>query len=59
METANDMGAYRVLVSLPVFKTGVAPHNGAGWVRFPHAPANDFFNFNKLSRLAAGADAPD
>ena len=33
------MGAHRVLVSLPDFKSGVAAQKVAGWVRFPHAPA--------------------
>jgi hypothetical protein len=34
------MGVHRVLVSLLDFKSSVAGHKLAGWVRFPHAPAN-------------------
>ncbi len=34
------MGVHRVLVSLLDFKSSVAGHKPAGWVRFPHAPAN-------------------
>jgi hypothetical protein len=34
------MGAYRVLVSLPDFKSGVSRHKREWWVRFPHAPAS-------------------
>ena len=35
----HGMGVYKVLVSFPDFKSGVAYHKWAGWVRFPHAPA--------------------
>ena len=35
----SSMGVSKVLVSFPDFKSGVAYHKWAGWVRFPHAPA--------------------
>ncbi len=37
------MGVHRVLVSLLDFKSSVAGHKPAGWVRFPHAPAKFYF----------------
>jgi len=40
------MGAHGVLVSLLDFKSSVASQNLAGWVRFPHAPANLLFDTN-------------
>ena len=44
----TNLGAYKVLVSFPDFKSGVACHKWAGWVRFPHAPANLLLLINKL-----------
>ncbi len=46
------MGAHRVLVSLPDFKSGVAAQKVAGWVRFPHAPAKKILSddSNSISR---------
>ena len=42
------MGVHRVLVSLLDFKSSVAGHKPAGWVRFPHAPAIFPLQFNWL-----------
>ena len=44
------MGVHRVLVSLLDFKSSVAGHKLAGWVRFPHAPANISFNIKERSQ---------